>query len=358
LNEPATPVAVSADGATLLIGDGPELLAYRADGVPLWTHFGDAPIVGVGTGAGFVLAVDADGALTRLTQTGDVHDLVPLGGPLLAATVHPSGAVAAVTRGGIVVLAGAGPPRQIPLPHAAAVAFGPGAHTVGVGTGSGQFVVLDVATGAKRGSVQLEGRVAAVDWSHQGSWVAGAGANIARIDPDASAIVHTHPTAEPVRAITTSADGLATAALQGKGRISVYELQGAAHLGDLTVTSSTPGGLTFGRGLTLVVALEDGDASTVDLLSRSQGRTEPQAGRGRNAWRLENKVHSAALSGAQASHSAGGGPIASYVPPSAEAGIASKRGLIAGCIGCAGFAAFMGAMFVVVVALTYVVRFR
>jgi hypothetical protein len=355
--EPA-PFALSPDGVSLVCCDGPELLVYRSDGTPLWKQFTDGILIGVAFVGPHVITLDSEGRLTRWRLAdGTVFETMTVPGDVRGLAVDPTtGAAAALTPSGPILMVPGAPPRPVPAPGAAAVAFGPGGASLAVGTEGGQLTALELATGAAWGTLQLQGPIRAITWCALGSWLVGAGEALARVQGDAQALQVLIPAqGGPVRAVTTTADGLAAAAQIGDDTVAVYELFSSKRLGEIVVRRRI-GGVTFGAGTQLGIGLDDGDATVVDIVSGKQARTEPHPGRGRNTWRVENRVEGAGLRGAMAFHKAGEQPIARYVPPPDPEDEGGGGGCLGGCLGVLGLVLFLSLFCAGVVGLMYFLR--
>lgn len=355
-SEPA-PFALSPDGTTLAAGDGPELLTWRADGAPAWRQFTDGVLVGVAVGLEHVVSVDADGRLARRRRTdGEVVDLQMVAGqPRGLALARDGVTVAVLTAEGPVVITPGMPPRLVPIPGATACGFGPGAGALGVGTATGRFVAVEVATGAPWGECQLDAPLGGVAWSAQGSWLVGAGRMLARVSGDGKSVQALIPGADhAMDQVACSDNGLVVAARAGD-RVELYELHANRPIGEFLLRRRI-GEVCFGPGLLLGIGLDDGDANLVELGSGATFRTEPHPGRGRSTWRLENKVDPGAVRGAIVLHQAGGQPIARYVPPPSSEEAGSGGGCLAGCVSVFGLVLVMSAFGAFLLIVMYVLR--
>lgn len=356
--EPA-PFAIAADGGTLAAGDGPELLVWRGDGVPAWKQFTDGIIVGLAITADTVVTVDADG-LVRRWRRSDGTDLggVHVGGSALGLEVAQTGVIGVLGAEGVWVV----PPNAttassvVPVPGATAFAFGPGGGSVGVGTDRGRFVAIELASGAAWGSTELPAAVRGVAWSALGTWLVGAERMLYRIKGDGSAVASAITGADTlIASVCCTANGIIAAA-RTEDRVELYELHANRPIGEYLLRRRVAG-LAFGPGLTLAIGLDDGDGNVVDLASGATLRTEPHPGRGRNTWRLENKVDLAAVRGAIAFQQAGGAPIARYVPRAGPDGAGgSSSGCFGGCLAVAAVVAVLAAFCGGMLLLMYVLK--
>jgi hypothetical protein len=332
MNTEPAPFALSADGSTLAAGDGPELLVWRGDGTPAWKKFCAGILVDVAVTVDQVLAIDADGRLLRFRRSdGEELGESSLPGAPVALRVTAQGVVGVLTRDTLVLISASGE-QVLPASGATAFAFGPDGTSLGVGRSDGSFTAIEVQSGAPWGTVSLPGPVAGVEWSSLGQWIVGVDRMVYRIRGDGSAIDAAITGADhPIQGLSVSQSGLVVAARAGE-HVELYELYRNAPLGEFVLRRRI-GAVCFGPGLHLAVGLDDGDGNVIELGTGATWRTEPHPGRGRNTWRLENKVDLAAVRGAIALHQAGGQPIARYVPPpQAQEPQSGGSGCLAGCL--------------------------
>ncbi|MBX2796234.1 MAG: hypothetical protein KTR31_01155 [Myxococcales bacterium] len=327
-----TPVAFSADGDGLACVDGPEVLVYDGRGRPAFKQHLHDLLVGVAWLGDQLLTIDdrgglrrwrrADGALLeeRATQTS-----------ARGMAVHPQGSIAILSLSSVAMISGDAEPTHLDIARAAAAGFGPDAASLGVGDESGTFWALEVASGAAWGQLALEHPVRGVAWSPALTcWIVAAGPALHRVSGDGTQIQGSLQHPGDIRAMALSTDGTIAAALGPGGTVTAFDLERGAPVGALT-SPRTMEALAFGPQLQLAISFDDGDASLIDLVSGQQIRTEPHPGRGRNQWRIDNRVDGASLRGAQATRQAGGQPIARYVPPPTDSG----SGWLGGCLGVA-----------------------
>jgi hypothetical protein len=339
-------VLISFDaGGVVAIADGPEILVYQAgDGSPLWKQFCDGVLVGVAVVGPRVVTLDSEGNLTfwRL-QDGQSEDSGTMSPGATQLLVSPEGAVGAVTPDGLDVFRGAG----VSMPQVSAAAFGPESKSVGIGTHTGVFSVVDPQSGAAWGSVDLGAPVTGVAWSSAGQWVVSSGQRIAVIQGDGTALVVSIDAPGELGPVACSANGLLVAALCGPSQVACFELHGHRPIGTIDLKREIEG-VDFGSAAMLAIGVDDGDVSLVDLYTSKVGRTEPHPGRGRNTWAVQVQVDRAAVRGAAALSKAGGIPIAEFVPiPDDDEG-GCLRSCLMGlafctvlCMGCSGCSALV-----------------
>lgn len=325
--------ALSRDGKRLAVGDGPELLVYRQDGLPVWKHFCEGILVGTGFVGDHLGTVDADGRVVFFRAADGLKiEEVALDGVALGAFVSPDGAFGVITPAGPILVASNGQRGGFPVQDLRAASFGPDRNSLGLGTSSGTFIAMDGVTGGPWGTLELGECITSICWCMQGFWLVLVGRVLFRIDGSGSQILGRIDLDGEAREVVCTSDG-AIAALRIPGeppevRIAVIELHTEKHAGDV-VFRRPVGGIAFGRAALLGVGLDDGDASTVDLLTRATLRTEPHPGRGRNNWNLDMKFDAAPLRGAVTFLRAGGSAIAEYHGPPVETEGSGGRG--AGC---------------------------
>jgi len=309
------PVAYAADGGSVVVGDGPELLAYRADGGPEWKVFTDGILVGLGIWVDQVVTVDDRGVVVwRNRGNGEALAEMPLEGVKPSGlAVSSDGAVVVVCDEGVWLVDRAVAPRFIAVKGACAVSWGPNRSSLGVGTHSGSFAAIDPVSGVAWGSTNLGSEVTGVAWSTLGQWVVCAGEQLAMVQGDGTEMARLLPDQGPLRNVAVSSDGVVAAAIRGTD-VAVYELHQFQPTGRLEFRRELTD-VIFGPGHAIAVGMDDGDATMVELVSGSPSRTEPHPGRGRNTWRMENRVDKDRLRGAVAMHRAGGAPIARWVGP-------------------------------------------
>ncbi|MEQ1503231.1 MAG: hypothetical protein ABMB14_13425, partial [Myxococcota bacterium] len=265
--------------------------------------------------------------------------------------VAPNGVVGVLTDAGVTVIGPSGT-RTLPMPGATAFAFGPNGASVGIGTAAGTFTAIEVATGAAWGSVQLPAGITGVGWTALGAWIVGADRMLYRVNGEGAKVEAAITGADtPIASVACSGNGLIVAA-RTTDRVELYELHANKPIGEFLLRRSI-GAIAFGPALTLAIGLDDADGNVVELGTGASFRTEPHPGRGRNTWRLENKVDLGAVRGAIALHQAGGKPIARYVPPQEDSG---NSGCLGGCLGVIGLVLVLTVFCAGLLLVTYLLR--
>jgi len=309
------PVAYAPDGGSVVVGDGPELLAYRAGGEPDWKVFTDGILVGVGVWIDQVITVDDQGTVAwRNRGNGEVLDSMPVAGARpTGMVVSTDGAVALLCDDGVWLVDRGVAPRFVSVQGACALSWGPNRGSLGVGTRSGSFAAIDPVTGVAWGTVSLGWEVTGVAWSTIGHWVVCGGEQLAMVQGDGTEVARLLVDQGALRQVAVSSDGVLAAALRVND-VVVYELHQFSACGHLEFRRALTD-VVFGPGHAVAIGMDDGDATMVELVAGTPSRTEPHHGRGRNTWRMENRIDKDRLRGAVAMHRAGGAPIARWVGP-------------------------------------------
>ncbi|MEZ4316633.1 MAG: hypothetical protein R3F61_03995 [Myxococcota bacterium] len=304
--------ALSRDGKHLAVGDGPEILVYRGDGQPAWKHFCDGIIVGVGFAGPHLAVVDADGRVTFFSAPdGRKVEELQVDGRCVAGCVAPDGAFMVVTTEGPVFCEANGSQRGFPVRDLAVASFGPDRNAIALADVHGTFTAMDANTGAPWGSLALGGPVAGIAWCYQGFWMVTMGQSVLRIDGGATQILGRTDLPKPTGLLSVSEDGAIAAVTLPPDTLGIVELHGHRYVGDLIFRREVHG-VCFGRQALLGVGFDDGDANTIDLMTRATARTEPHPGRGRNNWNLDMQFEAGPLRGAVTFLRAGGQPIAEF----------------------------------------------
>ncbi len=352
-----SPFAISPDGGFLVCADGPELLVYGGNGAPAWKHFCDDILAGVVATHDQVIAVDASGNITRWRRDdGLLLDSQRVGGAPKGLACSSDGVLAILMSAGVAIVRPTSAPQRIGVDGAVTLAFGPDSGSLGVGTATGNFVALDTSTGGAWGTVQLPAdRVGGVAWSMRGSWVVAAGADLYLVQGDGQAAKATLAgPGGPLGTVVCAAEGIVAAVVCGDDQVAAFDLHAQRAAGELNFRKREVGQIAMGPGAMLGIGLDDGDATLVDLVSGTLGRTEPHPGRGRNVWRLDDKIEHGILRGALAFHRAGAEPIARYIPRPDPQGPA-QGGWMGACLGCFGMTGVIFAVCAGIMLLMYVI---
>ncbi len=278
--------ALAPDGQQLAVGDGPELLVYRGDGQPIYKHFCDGILLHIAYIGDTLATVDSEGRVVFYRAAdGHKREETQLEGVPVAAFATGD-ALGVITSQGVALVETNGQVVVYPVSDVACGSFGPDRSSMGLGTRGGWFVAMDGMSGAAWGQLDLQEPIADVAWNHQGYWVVATPRGLVRIDGGANAILGQIALDAPPRQIAVSASGAICAVLQEEGRVTIVELNTYSPVGHVHFRREVHG-IAFGREALLGFGLDDGDASLVDLITRSSVRTEPHPGRGRNNWNMD-----------------------------------------------------------------------
>lgn len=336
--------AIAADGSRLAVGDGPEVLVYLTSGQPAWKHFCEGILVGVAFAGPHLVTVDSAGLVTFFRmQDGRVVQQSQLDGVIKGCCVSPDAVFCVVTSAGLVVVQPNGETFAYPFNQASVATFGPDRNSLGVGTPTGEFYALDGSDGSAWGSQKVPGEVTDAIWNPRGFWMFTAGTTLYCCDGGAAAITAQVDVEAPARGVAVTLDGAVAAVLTPPGKIALVELHQYRVAGFVNVRREVQNIAL--SGTKLGIGFDDGDASTVDLISRSTVRTEPHPGRGRNNWNLDLAYDTVVLAGAITSLRAGGQPVAEAQYYQGEDYAGGRRGYWGvGCLlvnvlwlTCAGF---------------------
>ena len=343
----APPYFYEPNGLCHVCIDGPELLVYDGDGGPRWKQFCNNLIVDAGATAELVITADVDGLVSFWrAMDGQIVDEVVTNSQPTAMATAPQGLVALATPDAVVLVSQRSS-MPIVVQQATAVAFGANGTSLGVGTASGAFVVVEPNTGEVQGSVNVGEAITGVTFSAMGMWAVVAGSRLHLVSLDGSQLTHSTQNCDaPLRGATCSQEGALVSSIIGLNQVGVFELQNKKLAGIIHFRREV-GAVAMGPRGFLGVGLDDGDANRVDLFTGKAIRTEPHPGRGRNNWNLNCEVNYAALRGAVSFARADGGPVASFVyvendAPKRSWGRTCLMGclvmsiVVFGCSGCLG----------------------
>jgi hypothetical protein len=353
----SAPFAYESDGGVLVCGDGPELFAYSGeDDSPMWKQFCEGLLVGVGVAQGSVYSLDDGGGFNTWNEkTGEKLLTVALGSPAIAMQVSDQGTAAALLTSGVAHIQQDGQFFTIPFQGGTALALTGDASRVVVGTGSGDLVLLDLASGVQLSTAKVGAAVVDIAWSPRGYWMVAAGPrlhmvawDLAMLDPEAEPgtplpdpLQGTLDLSAPPRSVAVNADGVVVACDNGAQTVLVYELH-EKRCGTTIEYTRDIGQLDFGPDTSLGIGLEYADANRVDVVSGQTTRTAQGLGRGSEPWFPRVKADSHIMRGAIAALRAGGGPIATVrqVEGGGNTNWLMIGGIVAGlivlCCGCLG----------------------
>jgi hypothetical protein len=279
--------AYDKSGSILACADGAEVLVYDgSDERPLWRAAAPSRVVAVATTPGEVLALDDGGRLSRFAAEnggalGAALDLGP-GAARDLAVARDGTAVALVGDRADVVAHGARA-RSIAAPGGRAVALTDDGARVGILV-DGALVIADVASGAERARVSLDGAASAVAWCVRGFFVVAAGARVLRVPVEGGEASTLVDAGGRVRQVAASADG-GILALLGEDDVKIALLPSKELVGRFGYERPLEA-VAFGPDVWLGVGLDRGDANRINLVSGACHRTDPHEGRARTTWTL------------------------------------------------------------------------
>jgi hypothetical protein len=156
-----TRFAYDKSGSVIACADDAELLIYAgSDEHPMWRHAAKAPIAGVGTTPGEVVAVDVQGRVMRFEATrGAPLPGVELGAAARGISVAREGTCAVLLENEVAVVQGGRVAKRVPAPGATAVAIRDDGSQVAVGASSGRVQTIEVRAGTGGGQCELGAEV-------------------------------------------------------------------------------------------------------------------------------------------------------------------------------------------------------
>jgi hypothetical protein len=279
--------AYAADGHTLVLGDGAELLVHDGETeAPRWRADTGGRLVGVGANAIAVLSLDAEGTLRVWSHEQATAVRTHSLGVTPTALVHDDdGNVGALHAGGVVVLAD-GAPRAIAVDAPTAAAFGAGGELL-IGTRDGTLHRYD-ATGAPAGTAQVPGPVRAIAWNAGGFFAVVNGAAIHRVTGLEVAYVTRFPDEDPIVSIACSPRGDRIGVQGGPHLACVLSYPARETVGHVEYPERTITGIAFGPAPYFGVGLAGGDGNKIDLTTGDLHRTDTHPGRPHNRWLVMN----------------------------------------------------------------------
>jgi hypothetical protein len=341
MSEPC-PAHVSVDGRHLLVADGPELLTYDVGGNPTIKHFGEGILSGLASSPGTFILLDNVGGVQWLASDGRITGRSS-GAPSLGVEAA-AGRIAAWGPTGLAWLVHDTAPTPVINDSVSAAALSPDGVRLGVGLQAGFFWSMDPATGGCWGQCPLPDSPVAIAWSASGHWVVAAANRLCVVAADGTSIEREVGLPGNATGFSLSPEGIVAAVQIGENRVVFVELHTDQLAGEVIFRRPVKS-IAFAPDARLLIGLEDGDATLLDLYTGASIRTEPHPGRGRNNWNYENKIDVPPLRGALAHAVAGGAPIAQWIGPPPEKSnwllnclmmVVLWIVLCMGCSGCGG----------------------
>lgn len=319
-----TPYAYSMSGNLIVLADGPELLVYSAaNDQGLWKLMCEDVLVGVGVTEAQVLAVDAAGRVSayRPIDGQKLFDLDTDAAPITMRVSEEGHALILEDQALCVVRPGVDPVR-VGWSGPRHAAWEPGSATFGVGGEDGTFAIVDPASAAPLGTVNLGSAITGVAWRADGTWAVAHGQQVSFIKLGAfveelgrsAEVAGTLPVNLPVGEVTVSVDGSILAVMAGPQAVNLFELAGNAPVGTVSFQRDIAH-IQFGPKHWLGFGFDDGDANRIDVASGKITRTQAHQGRGQNAWAMNASVNQALVRGGIANVAAKGAAIAEKGKP-------------------------------------------
>lgn len=352
------PFSFDRSASIQVCADGPEVMAYSGDGVPMWQAFLEGIAVGVCSVNQRISTIDTDGRLVCF-QAHDGTKLVDtrLDVQSQGLSSAKDGRLVTWDSNEIVLASRDGEGFRIAQAGATSVAFGgPGDNHLGVVCGNGRFHLYDIATLQLLYTVDAVQPLKDVAYSAIGFWAALSGSQLFILEetpaskdtPAVFAISRTLALGGEASSFTIATDGVIAAFLMGESAVWVRDLAGDKPLG--TVELHRPiGEIAFGVGNMLGIGLEDGEANRVNLSVGGSWRTNPGFGRGAQNWPINVNVDNMGVRQAVIGVAAGGQPIAQLVDHSSAG---SKNGCLYTVIGvfavgllCGGCTGVLGVIY-------------
>ncbi len=282
--ESQTPFAYGPAGGVLVATDDRWVcVSPEADAGPLWGFEAAARVAGVRNTPNGILAIDANGLLTRLNRAdGKVLGRIDCGVP--AARLIAAGDVWAVLHAnGVCIGRGDKLHTRMNLPGVTCAALDETGHRLGIATQDGDVGALDLGA-VKRRTLRLGTPIAGLAWSRLGWWLVATGHKVHRADADLSGHRALIASDQPVSGCVASPDGDLCAFRVGRKRLVVVGSEGK-QLGTLSYTQREVGEIEFGPFPWLGVGIGAGDGNRVSLLDGAAlYRTDPPLGRPRHTW--------------------------------------------------------------------------
>ncbi|MCO4743962.1 MAG: hypothetical protein KC912_04180 [Proteobacteria bacterium] len=316
------PYSFDRTGSIQACADGPEILVYSADGLPMWQEFLEGIAVGVAAANQRVATVDTDGRLVSFrahdgTRLVDTQLDVAARGLRSAA----DGRLATWADDCILLASADGEPYRMEHPGASSVVFGgDGDNQLGVVGADGLFHLYDIASGQVLHTLNAGVQLLDVAYSALGQWVALAADRLlvleevaATKEAPASFIIKKNIALPGVgTALALASDGVVAAVLGGERHVWLLEIWTDRQVGTIEV-HRTIGEIEFGVGNMLGIGLEDGEANRVNASVGGHWRTSPGFGRGGQNWAINVSIDQMLLRKAVIDAKGGGQPVAQLV---------------------------------------------
>ncbi|TNE85931.1 MAG: hypothetical protein EP330_23630 [Deltaproteobacteria bacterium] len=351
------PYSFDRSGSIQVCLDGPEVLVYSGEGVPMWKSFLQGIAVAVHAGGQLVVTLDSDGRLVSFmahdgTQIVDTN----LGVQPVSMCGARDGRVAVIATDCVLLVSRDG--ESYRLEHAGGVAAsfgGQGETQLAVVDAQGMITVFDVTTGQVAQQLSLGQPLVDVAWSGLGRWVALSNGQLFQValgaaqgeQPAALQVLRAMLLAPGTRQVEVADDGVVAAVLVGDRQVWAVELW-TDQRGGVIELHRDIGDVAFGVGGMLGIGLEEGDANRVNLTVGGSWRTNPGFGRGNSSWACNVQVDQVLLRSAVIAAKADGQAVARVVLRNDATGnntflyaLGAFFAFCAICGGCSGLAGIL-----------------
>lgn len=342
------PYSFDRTGSIQVCIDGPEVMVYSGDGVPMWKQFLEGICLAVHAASNLVFTVDTDGRFVAfVAHEGTTVVDVPLGVAPVGMVGTRDGRTAVLGPDEVLLVSRDG--DSFPLPHSGAVAAafgGEGQTELAVAGADGVLSVYDVRTAALIQQVNLGQQVIDLAWSSLGRWIALCPQQIFQLAMGEAQgeqgaqlqVLRALPLGGEASQVEVADDGVVCAVLAGDRVIWVTELWSDQRLGSIELHRSI-GEISFGLGTMLGIGLEDGEANRANLTLGGTWRTNPGFGRGAGNWPLNAQIDHVRLRTAVVEATAGGRAVAQLVYREGEG---SGNGCLYGLVAFFGISLLCG----------------
>ncbi|MFT3711940.1 MAG: hypothetical protein QM817_30230 [Archangium sp.] len=308
------PFAWHATAPVFVTADENLVLGYdSADQGPTWLTPAPSKVLQVVMSADRVHALCEGGVILELAlKNGEKLSSQTVEGAR-DIVLTSSGALAIVTAQGVMFEA-----TTLNVPDAVHAAFsGDGRQAVVVnGQGVLKLFELPGATEVRSLAIDQPAKATLAYWNPLGPcWLVIAGTHVKNVKADLTGLDIFVSFESPFGALAVERTGRIVAARAGKSAL-VIGFPKRESISSLTYfEDKNPGGVGFGPGSWVGVAIGNGDANTVDMTQEGVCRSDPHPGRVRNRWMLSVSVKPAAYQQVLARPGAGGVAATSAPPP-------------------------------------------
>jgi hypothetical protein len=287
-------IAYDANGTAIVVADGAELLVYAAeDGAPLWRQALESKIVGVGTTADEVVALDQNGKLFWWdAETGEENDRVEVEGDEFSAlALDPDGVAAVLVDGTLQVVEPGEEPRAVELPRACSLAWSGDGGLLAVGSKDGKVWVLDEQDLKVDEPSVLGATVTGIAWNANGCWLVTGGDRVFELDEaGAKQKLLARLDGSELALLACSEDGDTFALRRDPGTVEALSWPAGETIGTVRYQDRKVTGVALGPKPWLGVGLDLGDANKISLRTESVHRTKTFEGRAHSSWMLSVSV--------------------------------------------------------------------